>query len=231
MTATPESVKQLLESPDLGDRLRGVNQLRGLDPQVAFALIQPAITDPNARVRYAAVSQVSSLGRQDRDRALHLLRDRLHTDNEIDVKAAAADSIGALQLTEAMEDLQTLYRETNEWILQVSIVAALGEMRDDRAFDLLAEALNSREPLVQTAAIGALGEMGDKRAIALLVPLTAHPDWQIRYRLVQAFMRLGGEPAREALATLAQDELEQVAREARNALEVWSNFWSNFKIL
>ncbi len=56
MSITPDSAKQLLESEDFGDRIRGINQLREIDTATAFELIQPAITDKNTRVRYAAES-------------------------------------------------------------------------------------------------------------------------------------------------------------------------------
>ncbi len=46
----------------------------------------------------------------------------------MDVQAAAADSIAALKLTEAFEDLQQLYHTTSEWLVKLSIIAALGEM-------------------------------------------------------------------------------------------------------
>jgi HEAT repeat protein len=167
MSVTPESVKALLEAEDFGQRLRGVNQLRELEPATAFDLIQPVITDSNVRVRYAAVSQLSSLGGQDREVSLQVLRDRLNNDPETDVKAAAADSLAALKLTEAFEDMQSVFNGTQEWLLQFSIAAALGELGDPRGFELLQNAIQSENELVRTAAIGALGELGDPRAVPL----------------------------------------------------------------
>ena len=93
MSITPESVEQLLSSDDYGDRLRGLNQLRQLDPAIAFPLLQPLLGDNNVRVRYAAVSQMANLGKQDLQTSLELLRDRLINDPETDVKAAAADAL------------------------------------------------------------------------------------------------------------------------------------------
>ena len=196
MSLNPESVKELLYAKDYGDRIKGINQLRQLEPAVAFELIQPLIKDQNDRVRYAAVSQLDTLGTQDLDKSLELLRDRLFNDGEIDVKAAAADAIAALKLTAAFDDLQQVYQETSDWLLQFSIVAALGEMGDPRGFDLLKEALQSETALIQTAAINALGELGDRRAIPLLIPFATDPDWQIRHRLAQALGHLGGEEIR-----------------------------------
>lgn len=219
MTINPDSVQQLLNSSDLGDRLRGVNQLRELEPAIAFQLVQTPIKDSNSRVRYAAVSQLDHLGSQDLQTSLTILRDRLYNDSEIDVQAAAADCLGALKLTDAFDDLQQLYQNSSEWLLQFSIIAALGEMGDPRAFELLTEALNSPIELVKTAAISSFGELGDLRAIPILQPYATDPDWQIRYRVAHALHRFNSPEARSILETLTQDEVEQVAQEARTYLQ------------
>jgi HEAT repeat protein len=215
----PESIQALLDATDPGDRISGINQLRVLEPAIAFQMIQPAITDQNVRVRYAAVSQLATLGNQDPQKALELLRDRLLNDPEADVQSAAADGLGALKLTEAYDDLETLYHETSEWLIQVSIVAALSEMGEPRAFDLLSHALSSETDLVRTVAIGALGELGDKRAIPLLIPYAESDDWQVRYRVVQALTRLDSPEVRATMEQLAQDTSEPVASEAKAYLK------------
>ncbi len=219
MSVTPESVKQMLSSEDLGDRLRAVNQIRELEPAIAFELVQTAIHDRSARVRYSAVSQMDTLGGQDLSTALTVLRDRLFNDPEPDVQAAAADCLGALKLTEAFEDLQQLYHTTPEWLVKFSIIATLGELGDPRSFELLTEALNSENDLVKTAAISSLGDIGNMQAIPLLVPYATDPDWQIRYRVVQALNRIGGPEAHSTLENLANDQVEAVAQEAKNCLK------------
>ncbi len=218
MSITPESIKDLLASEDFGDRIRGLNQLRQIEPKIAFELVKPKITDKNTRVRYAAVSQLDTLAKQDKTEALEILRDRLFNDPEPDVQAAAADAIGGLKLTEAFDDLANVYHETEEWLVQFSIIAALGELGDARGLELLKEALDSNNNLLQTAAIGSLGELGEASAVDWLIPFADNEDWQIRYRLVQALGRLGGDSARSTIAKLTEDEMEQVAIEAKNNL-------------
>lgn len=218
MNVTPEAVAALLNSDDYGDRISGVNQLRQLHPHDAFSLIEPVINDNNVRVRYAAVSQMSSLGNFDRSKSLELLRDRLLNESEADVQAAAADALGGLKLTEAFDDLVQVYRRTTEWLVEFSIIACLGEMGEQRAYDLLVEALHSENNLVKTVAIGSLGELGDVRAVEVLQPFVQDSDWQVRSRLVQALDRLGGKQAQTLLQQLATDEVEQVAEEAQKAL-------------
>ncbi len=213
-----DSTKILLNSLNFGDRIKGLNQLRSIDKAEAFRLILPLVKDMNTRVRYAAVSQLDVLGTENLELALELLRDRLFNDPEPDVQAAAADAIGGLKLTQAYEDLAKAYHQTSEWLVQFSIIATLGELGEPRGFELLEEALNSEMNLLQTAAIGSLGELGDPRAVELLIPFANNEDWQIRYRLVQALGRLGGEQAQNILQQLVDDEVAQVAQEAKNNL-------------
>ena len=215
MSVNPNSVRQLLISEELGDRLRGVNQLRQIEPAIAFELIQIPIKDKNTRVRYAAVSQMSSLGKQNLTISQEILCERLFKDKEVDVQAAAADAIGALKITQAFDDLVRVYQNTSEWLVKLSIVAAIGEMGEPKAFSLLEDALNSENELIQTIAISALGELGNLEAIPLLKPFAVHSDWQIRYRVLQALERLGTPEAKEIIAQLAEDEVEQVAQEAK----------------
>jgi HEAT repeat protein len=218
MAITPDSVRELLHSDDYGDRLRAVNQLRELDPAPAFELIQLAANDGNARVRYAAISQMASLGQHDLATAEPLLRRSLTNDPEPDVQAAAADTIGGLQIKSAYPDLATLYHSSTEWLVKFSIVAALGELGEPDAFELLQEALTSDNELIATAAIGSLGELGDSRALPLLLTYTNHPDWQVRHRLVQALAQFSEPEAQSALQQLTTDDSEIVAGAARQHL-------------
>lgn len=223
MSLTPDSVAELLNSEDFGDRIQGLNKLRQLDASIAFNLIQPLVTDNNVRVRYAAVSQLDTIGNQDLTKSLELLRDRLFNDPESDVRAAAADAIAGLKIVEAFPDLEQVYHQTEDWLIRFSIVSALGELGAPGSFDLLQEALQSDNHLIQMSAISALGELGDSRAVELLLPFVNHEDWQVRYRLSQALGHLGGDQAFAAITQLTQDSFEQVAQEAQNILSSREN--------
>ncbi len=207
MSITAESVQTLLDSADFGDRLRGVNQLRDLDRAVAYGMITPVVQDPNVRVRYAAMSQLSSLGHENPAKTLDLLRAGMQ-DAEADVQAAAADCVGALHLVEAFPELQELYISTPHWIVQMSIVATLGELGDGRAIDLLESAINSGTELLVVSAIGALGELKDDRAIAILKPFAKNPDSQIRYRVAQALAYFPESAEAKAVLNTMTDDTE-----------------------
>lgn len=218
MNVTFDAVSERLSSEDYGDRLSAVNQIRYLDTPQAFELLQRAIADQNPRVRYAAVSQLSSVGYHDRETSRTILEQALLRDSDMDVRAAAADSVGALKLTEAFEAMETLYRETDEWLVQFSIVAALGELGDPRGYSILVEALESENELIRTVAIGSLGELKDQRAVPHLITYVDSSDWQIRHRVAQALGQIGGEQTRSPLETLSKDDVDQVAQEAQRSL-------------
>ncbi len=218
MSFTPESVQTLLNSDDFGDRLRAVNQIRTLDTVLAFELLQAAAGDTNTRVRYAAVSQLANLEGCDADALLPMLRNILVNDPEPDVQAAAADALGALKLTAAFVDLKTAYETSSEWLVQFSIIAALGELGDPRGFELLQSALGSENELMVTAAIGSLGELKDERALPLLLGYVDADDWQIRHRVVQALSQFDNAEAQAAIAQLSQDKSHIVAESAKQHL-------------
>ncbi|MEM6450395.1 MAG: HEAT repeat domain-containing protein [Cyanobacteria bacterium P01_D01_bin.105] len=211
----PAHIEALLKSDDFGDRVKAINLLRGIDPTLAFQLIQPLCDDANTRVRYAAVSQIATLGEQDKSTAYTLLTASLG-DPEPDVQAAAADALGALKLTDAVDDLKALYETTSEWLVKMSIVACLGEMGDTRAFELLQTALTQENSLISISAIGALGELKDERAIPLLLPYVSDTDWQVRHRIAQALGNFAHQPdVAEALKQLSHDDTATVAETAK----------------
>jgi HEAT repeat protein len=214
MSDIPSALVQSIESTNVSDRITALNQIRQLDPATGLLAIERLVTDSNVRIRYAAVSQMANVGVANLDRSLDILRTRLLDDPEPDVQAAAADALGALKLTAAYDDLLYLYQNTPEWLVQFSIVAALGEMGEPRGLELLQTALASETSLVQTAAIGAIGELGDVRGIESILPFADSDDWQVRHQVAKSLYHLGGETAQTALAKLAQDPIAQVAEAA-----------------
>ena len=213
-----ESLREQLASEEMGIRMKAVHASRSLNNSERFTLLAIAAQDSAARIRYDAVSQIGTVGTADLPQALQILSDRLLNDPEIDVKAAAAASMGALQLVQGFDMLQTAYNSTNDWMFQFSIIAAIGELGAPEGFDFLAQAIDNPNELVKIAAIGSLGDLGDARAIALLVPLAEDPDWQVRHRVAQSLAHLGGAEAQAALDKLANDPMPQVAEATRSLL-------------
>ena len=223
MTLSPEAAREMLTSEVYEQRLSAINHLTDLDPDVAFELVQLVVEDSKPRVRYAAISKVASVGHANLPKSLELLRHALLTDAEADVRAAAADSIGALKLTDGFDDLKGMYYQTSDWIIQLSIVAALGELGDERGFEILEHALQGDNELIHAIAVGALGELGDRRALPLLIQQANHKDWQVRYRVAQALGQFEGPEVEATLTQLSQESITQIADEAQTHLNAISS--------
>ncbi|MDX2256917.1 MAG: HEAT repeat domain-containing protein [Pseudanabaenaceae cyanobacterium bins.39] len=218
MTELFNTLKEQLASNEVSTRMKAVHASRSLDDADRFALLVIAAEDAYARIRYDAVSQIGTVGNADPDKSLEILVDRLFTDPELDVRAAAAASLGALQLTQSFEQLKTAYEATNDWMFQFSIVAAIGDLGAPEGFSFLASALQSPNELVKIAAIGSLGDLGNLDAVPLLIALADDPDWQVRHRVSQSLAQLGGDAAQEVLARLANDPMPQVAEATRSLI-------------
>ncbi len=221
MSTTLADLRQKLHADEHGERIRALSESRSLNMAERFELVCLAVNDAHSRVRYDAISQLATVGNQDLEQSLAILINSLNNDPEIDVRAAAADSIGALKLISAFDALQVAYQSSNDWIMQLSIVAALGELGDPKGFDFLVDVLaNNSNEIVKIAAIGSLGELGDPRAVDLLLPLVTNPDWQIRHRIAQALAYFDRAEAKNALVQLSQDSVAQVAEIAKTLLEI-----------
>ncbi len=213
-----DSLRQQLQSEDLGERLRAVNHVRNLEPKEAVELLLLAAQDSSARVRYAALSQLGTHPIANPDHVLPTLRQALVADPEVDVRAAAAACLGDLKAVVALPDLLAAYDRETEWLLQFSVIAALGELGDRGAFETIVTALAHENDLVRTAAAAALGDLADPRAVPHLASLAVDPDWQIRFRACLALGQIKDAATQPLLAQLTQDEHEQVAQAAQRAL-------------
>ena len=218
MSETFETLREQLATDDIGTRMKAVQASRSLPMSDRFNLLIVAATDANARIRYDVISQIGTVGTVDLQKSLEILSDRLFVDPEIDVRAAAAASLGSLQLNQAFDLLKTAYESTNDWMFQFSIIAAIGDLGAPQGLEFLAEALQNPNELVKIAAIGSLGDLGNPKAVSLLLPFIDDPDWQIRHRVSQALATLGGDEAKVALAKLANDPIPQVAEATRHLL-------------
>lgn len=216
---TVEELNQLIGSADWGDRIKAINMARELSGDDALPLLSTLATDANTRVRYAAVSQIGTLDLSDKGVPLPLLKDRLETDPEVDVRAAAAAALGDLKQPGTLQDLLGALEREEEWLMVLSVVAALGELGDLGAMDAVLTAARDENVLIRSTAASALGDLGDKRGLEALQMLATDADWQTRHRVCISLSKIGGDAARSVLETLSADEEEQVATTAASMLE------------
>ncbi|KAK4528542.1 hypothetical protein GAYE_SCF59G6486 [Galdieria yellowstonensis] len=185
-----DSIKRMAQSVNSDDRAKAVTQCRKLPSQERLEVLLSLAKDESLNVRYSALSQLSSVGAENPRRTLEKIREVLREEKEATLIGAAADVLFSLPLPEVFDELVALYEKTSDWIVRLSIVAGIGELKHPRSFEFLAQALESKDDLVISTAIGALGELGDKRALELLEPLLDSTDATIRDRAYNNIQRL-----------------------------------------
>ena len=78
--------------------------------------------------------------------------------------------------------------------IRAGCASLLGEIKGEKAVELLLEALNDEDVAVWLAAIESLGKIGDKRAVFHLVPLLAAEEQETRIAAIRALGTIG-DPA------------------------------------
>lgn len=192
MTASNESVDDLLNSSIPHERIKGINRMqeyRSFSDQVE-KLVHMAIADEDVKVRFSALSRLSSVRQErlnDKQRTLVLDCARvILKDPEVSCQAGAADVITGLGLSEAFDDLIELYNTTSDLAVKFTVIAGLGEMGEVLAFDFLKGVVETEgddgEMLLLIGAIGSLGELGDQRAIPVIEKYVHHEYIPLRER-------------------------------------------------
>lgn len=135
------------------ERIRLINKVSDAptEDQVT-SLISLARTDPNAQVRYTALSRLSNVDvaspgvQQHTDDILAIARNALQGDSEPSCRSAAADLIAGLRLNDGFDDLVAAFNnDSADWVLKFSICAGVGYMRHPQSYDFLSSVLAQKK--------------------------------------------------------------------------------------
>lgn len=149
-------------------------------------------------IRVSAVFAVGRLKGQDATHALWL--ELLHDADE-QVVANAASQLANSKKPEVVEPLITALKRVGEGRFAFgSILRALADLGDKRAFEPIAVHLKAADPHKRGSAIAALKTLGDSRALDLLEPLQG--DNAIAWEEDRGPKVTVGQVAREAIAAI-----------------------------
>ncbi|MGB3559762.1 MAG: HEAT repeat domain-containing protein [Geitlerinemataceae cyanobacterium] len=104
-------------------------------------------------------------------------------------------------------------------MVRFSAAVSLGNLKNPKAYEVLLEALESKEALLQQAAIAALGEIKATESLDRLLQFVPSEDWWLRQRLAEALGNLPSAKTISALNYLAKDTHPQVAAAAKLSLQ------------
>ncbi|MFH2060078.1 MAG: HEAT repeat domain-containing protein [Pseudomonadota bacterium] len=92
-------------------------------------------------------------------------------------RSVPAGVLGKLGIVEAIEPLSAILKDKEEYYsLRANCAKALGDIRNERAVDVLVEALGDEDFSVQYETVYALGRIGSKRAVQGLINYSERND-------------------------------------------------------
>ena len=119
--------------------------------------------------------------------AVQCLIDRL-SDDDANVRAVAAEALGAIRAREAVERLLAGLDDCAG--VRRVIITALGQISDERAVPPLIEVLRGRDSGVRVSAASALGKMNSAPATDALLEVLPHSVGRLRIALIEALAKL-----------------------------------------
>ncbi len=186
------SIEQLLRHPDQKIRQTAVTTLGEINArQSAGAIIVLLEKDPDATVRKFSAYALSKLAdNHSKPTIVDALLHSLKKEDDIQVQAAAAYSLGEMNAKEAEKELIKSAKRDNDNLVRKSAIEALGKMHSAKAVDDLIEFLKDPAPEIRRASVKALGEIGDDRATRPLLLAVEDSDYYVRKAVEEALEQL-----------------------------------------
>ncbi len=186
----------------------------GYDRSVNTEFLSRALAHESPHVRRVALEALVSCGHaSSTDMALFAL-----TDEESEVRHAAARALGRASDTNAIERLIDIIHESDDIELIVTAIRALGESDDTRALPVLRPVARSGSPIVAVAAVEAIAQIHDSRRIDALIDSLAHNDVEVVKASLQMLARESDLRASAHLGACLDHEAWDVRRLAADLL-------------
>eukprot|EP00741_Cyanophora_paradoxa_P020414 tig00021254_g19705.t1 len=224
-----DGVRVLLSKREAAPAMNALSELRFFPASIGIPLIEDALhASRDELVKSHACFALVPLAKEEPAKCIALLKVVLETEEDYNVRAAAAGALGYIENPSAVEALVRAVMEETNWLVQYSAIVALGNCKSDKAVDFLVRALRKQkdlprdeaEGLYTQALIGALAEIGDARedVVDAVLDYVGASDAVMRARVAYALSSLPGEAARSALRYLELDPEDFVAQQAISSL-------------
>jgi len=141
------------------------------------------------------------------------------SDPEDKVRAEAARQLNWIVVTQAFDVLVQALLFDKSKSVRMYAAGALGKLKDKRAIEPLAKALDDIEDIVRHWAAHALGHIGNGQAYQPLVKALKDPEAKVRWVAAEALGDIGDGRAIEPLQNSCKDENNKVRENAKIALE------------
>jgi len=174
--------------------------VRDPQPEVVHGLLDSLADSENAGKRNSATEALVRIGSP----AIGPIVQRLHSEEDVDVRLSLVNLLGDLRSGEAFTTLIDLLETEEDINLASSIVSSLGKYRDASALPALLRVLQREDLWLKFHAIEALGEVGDRTALPAVLPLYAEKS--LRKPVLEAIGKIADVGTVSFLLRIIADE-------------------------
>ena len=197
---------------------------RKLIPLLSYILRDDPATEVRAKAavalsRFALLAHLGKLINKDAQQIMSILKSTIDlTEEDIEVKRRAVESIGAFDTKEVHEIIQLAYQHRDRR-MKYSAIYAMGKSNNPYWIPNIVRELQSVDPEMRYEATNACGEMAEEDLIPELLELFEDEDIEIQASAVSAVGNIGGDMARRVLLNSMNAGNSQLAEVAEIALE------------
>ncbi|MEM9152843.1 MAG: HEAT repeat domain-containing protein [Cyanobacteria bacterium P01_F01_bin.3] len=201
-----EEIKDCIDSSDPQDRMRAITELRHYEPELAVPLLKKRVQDQELIIRSFAIM---GLGVKRTDEAFELLLNIIQQDDDPNIRAEAANSLGSYG-ARAIPHLVELFRNESHWLVRQSIYAVINlSQHPDLLLELAIIGLQSNDLVVKQVSVSNLAQLADTpeaaKALELLLPAAKSKQTEVRIQAARALAQFDNSQARAALEELRDD--------------------------
>jgi bilin biosynthesis protein len=183
------------------------------DPVAIPTLVHSFLNDEDTVVRGSAVGALARTGKESVPALLEILAS---SDRSETIKGHAAWALSFIG-TEAKEHLyEAIDSDSPE--VRAAVVGAIAkvaqEKSEEKAYNILINALNDPAENVRCEAAALLGNLTYRAAIPTLIKLLQHPEGETRKAAALALMKIGDRQAIESLESALERESEENVQKA-----------------
>lgn len=218
-----------LDDVEAGVRAAAI-ELMWINESLTFMsqLVDLAENDESTEVRAAAISELGRfilLGEYGeipeneavrvQDVAINLLND---TAEDIQVRRRALEAISNSSLEFVADAIEEAY-ESDEHLMRVSAVFAMGRSYDERWNETVLREMRNDDPEIRYEAARAAGELEIEEAVTLLGQLAVADEREIKQVAIWSLGEIGGTQSMRLLTALAEDAEEAEDEDLHEAIE------------
>jgi HEAT repeat protein len=120
---------------------------------------------------------------------------RLLRDDYVPVRFASALAVGDMVYRPAKDIIERLMLQDPDGNVRIAVAYAMGKLGRPESFEIVRQAVSSKDPTLRANAVVLLGKSGDKSSLGLLSWALSDKDSddKVRFQAVDAMARLGDE--------------------------------------